>query len=176
MEIWKKIKINSNYEISNYGNIRSLDHYNTNGRTTILYKGKKLKPVIIRGYYRVIISGKQLYIHRLVAEHFLENPNNYPCVNHKDENKLNNNMDNLEWCTYGYNVNYGNRNNKAKISKSKPVLQYDKNGNFIKEWFGIKNAGENLKIASSDIGECCIGKRKTAGGYAWKFKEMEEIL
>ena len=85
-------------------------------------------------------------------------------------------MDNLEWCTYGYNVNYGNRNNKAKISKSKPVLQYDKNGNFIKEWFGIKNAGENLKIASSDIGECCRGKRKTAGGYAWKFKEMEEIL
>lgn len=171
MEIWKKIKINSNYEISNYGNVRSLDHYNTNGKTIILYKGKKLNPVIIRGYYRVVIDGKQLYIHRLVAEHFLENPNNLPQVNHKDENKLNNFVENLEWCTHDYNVNYGTRNNRARISKLKPILQYDKNGNFIKEWFGIKNASESLNINQSNIGECCRNKRKTAGGYSWKFKE-----
>ena len=76
------------------------------------------------------------------------------------------------------NINFGSDglNGSVNFSKSKPVLQYDKNGNFLKEWLGIKNAGENLKIASSEIGECCRGKRKTAGGYAWKFKEMEEIL
>ena len=174
MEIWKKINLNPNYEVSNYGNVRSLDHYNTNGKAIILYKGRKIKPIIKGSYYTITISKKQLYIHRLVAETFIPNPSNYPQVNHKDENKLNNCVDNLEWCTCHYNINYGARNNKAKMSKSKPILQYDLNGNFIKEWFGIKNASENLLIDKSNIGECCRNKRKTAGGYIWKFKEREE--
>lgn len=183
MEIWKDIKgYEGLYQISNLGNVRSLDRYETNGRTTILYKGKIFSKAIShsnKGYYIVSLSKKgkttKKYIHRLIAEAFIPNPNNYPCINHKNENKLDNRIANLEWCTDSYNINYGTRNTKARISKSRPILQYDLQGNFIKEWFGIKNASENLNIDKSNIGECCRNKRKTAGGYIWRFKEREVL-
>ena len=180
-EIWKDIPdYEGLYQVSNLGEVRSLDRYETNGKTIVLYKGKMLNKALNhskKAYYMVSLSKKgnvtKKYVHRLVAETFLDNPYNYKCINHKDENKLNNNVNNLEYCTNEYNVNYGTRNEKVRISKLKSVLQYDLKGNFIKQWIGIKNASEILKINGSDIGECCRNKRKTAGGYIWRFKESE---
>lgn len=98
-EVWKPIEENNNYLISNYGRIKSL------------YSGKILKCCILDGYYRVVIKltnkkQKMFNVHRLVAEYFLKNPKNLRCVNHKDENKLNNYFENLEWCSYSYNNTY----------------------------------------------------------------------
>ena len=111
-EIWKNIKGYENlYEVSNYGNVRSLDHYRNNNNGIAFQKGKILKPGIQNtGYASVVLSKegktKCYKVHRLVAETFIPNTNNYKCVNHKDENKLNNMVENLEWCNHEYNNNY----------------------------------------------------------------------
>lgn len=122
------------------------------------------------GYWRaeLNINGKaQKYgVHRLVAEAFIPNPNNYPVVNHKDENPKNNTVDNLEWCTYKYNSNYGNRAEKFK-SKVKPkrgeenayskrVYQFDIDGNYIGEYGSINEAGRILQMSSITIGKCLM--------------------
>lgn len=97
-EIWKTIEIAPNYEVSNLGRVRNR-------------KGLILKPSTSHGYYHVILMNNKKRIsrnvHRLVAEAFIPNPNNYLCINHKDECRTNNAVDNLEWCTYEYNLNYG---------------------------------------------------------------------
>lgn len=180
MEIWKDIKAYEGlYQISNSGNVRSLDRYETNGRTMILYKGKMLSKAIShsnKGYYIVSLSKKgkstKKYIHRLIAEAFIPNPNNYPCINHKNENKLDNRIENLEWCTDIYNINYGNRNKKASKNISKRIVQISKDNKIIKVWDSIDKAQKELKI--SNISSCCLNKRKTSGGYIWKYER--EVL
>lgn len=115
MEIWKDILgYEDKYQVSNYGNVRSLNYLNT-GSTKIM-KGNTA------GIYTTIGLCKNnkvetKYIHRLVAEIFIPNPNNYPCINHKDENPRNNRVENLEWCTHKYNCNYGNHNKKLSRSR-----------------------------------------------------------
>lgn len=113
---------------------------------------------------------KTYLIHRLVAEAFIPNSNNYLEINHKDENKQNNNVDNLEWCTRSYNINYGKRNNNI----CKAVMQYDKKGKFIKEWKSIMEVQRNLGLNNSNISQCCQNKSKykSVGGYIWKYKEQ----
>lgn len=110
-EIWKQIKgYEGKYEVSNYGKVRSLNFNN------IKHKIKLLKPLDNgRGYLQIRISGKWYKIHRLVAEAFIPNPCNYSEINHKDENKLNNRVNNLEWCSRKYNINYGSRNLKQSL-------------------------------------------------------------
>lgn len=108
-EIWKPIEgYEGLYEVSNFGRVRSLDHFETNGVCVILYKGKNIVGSVSKHGYHVVSLckhgvQKSFKTHRIVAKTFIPNPKNYPCVNHKDQNRLNNFVDNLEWCTYSYN-------------------------------------------------------------------------
>ena len=111
---------------------------------------------------------KNYKIHRLVAEAYIPNSENLPQINHKDENKTNNCLQNLEWCDASYNINYGTRNKKVSNSKKIPILQYDLDGNFIREWPSATDVGLEVQ---SHICDCLKGNRKTAYGYIWKYKE-----
>lgn len=174
-EIWRPVKNYEGwYEVSSYGRVRSLDRVvvYSDGRKC-LWKGKILK---IRkdnvGYLYCILykntRHKTSKVHRLVAQAFIPNPDNLPVINHKDEVKTNNRVENLEWCTQSYNINYGTRNEKV----SKPVLQIDKNtGQVISEYQSLREAGRQLNIGNGSISRCCNGKQKTYKGYKWKFKE-----
>ena len=159
-EIWKDKKdYEGHYQVSNFGRVKSIKF----GKEIIL------KQSIRHGYYYVGLlkngKHKNYLVHRLVAEAFLENPDNLPQVNHKDENKQNNVVSNLEWCTHEYNNTYGTRIERC----SKPVLQFDLNGNLIKEWKSINECGRN-GFKKSDICKCCRGERKTHRGFIWKYK------
>lgn len=149
------------YEVSNLGRVRR------DGR--ILKPSKNKKGYLLVSLFKNGIERKA-YIHRLVAQSFLPNPSNFPCINHKDENKTNNIIDNLEWCDHQYNNNYGTRNERISESQYKPVLQYDLLGNFIREWPSMKKVEEEMGIKYQNISGCCSGKYKTAGGFVWRFK------
>mgnify|MGYP002679946246 CR=1 FL=1 len=114
-EVWKDIKgYEGLYQVSNLGRVRSLN-YGRSGETKLLKQGTT------NGYKRVFLykngKGKNYFVHRLVAMAFIPNPNNLPIINHKDEDSSNNNVNNLEWCTQEYNLNYGTRNERASKSK-----------------------------------------------------------
>ena len=137
-EIWKDKKdYEGHYQVSNCGRVKSIKF----GKEIIL------KQNIKGGYYSVVLSKngilKNYLVHRLVAEAFLDNPDNLPQVNHKDECKTNNIVSNLEWCDRKYNVNYGSRNKRAAEKLSKIVRQYDLNGNFTKEWKSTRECDRN---------------------------------
>ena len=121
------------------------------------------------GYIRIGLTKdgkrKMFQVHQLVAQTFLENPNNYSQINHKDENKINNNAEILEWCSPKYNSNYGTRNEKV----SKKVYQYTLDGEFVREWKSIKECGRN-GFVSGNIYKCCNGKRNKHKGYKWEYK------
>jgi hypothetical protein len=167
-EIWAKISYSDEYEVSNLGRIRHLyeNRYDINTKKIKkIRKTKYLRPVIRDGYERVRIyesrnKFKSYPVHRLVAEAFIANPSNYTIVNHKDEDRKNNNVNNLEWCDHKYNSRY---------SLNIAVNQYDKNWNFIKEWNCIKDAATALNLIASNISRCCKGKTKTCGGFKWKY-------
>ena len=140
------------------------------------YKRKKfLKPFSNgRGYLKVFLckdgEKKQYYLHRLVAEAYLENPNNYPQVNHKDENKSNNVSSNLEWCNHSYNALYGTCQERLRKYKQKAVEMMDKDTKIvIKTFESMKIAAESLGIHKEQISDVCRKKRKTAGGYIWRY-------
>lgn len=185
MEIWRDVNnYEGLYQVSNQGNVRSLDRprknydINTGGFTEILIKGKYLKPRITPfGYKAVLLSKnskrKWYFVHKLVAEAFIDNPDELPFVNHKDENKLNNNVENLEWCTHKYNDNYGTRNeriSKAKINNTYNVksVQCIETGVIYPS---IREASRQTNIPNTNISACCKGKYgyKTAGGFHWKY-------
>lgn len=176
-EIWKDILgYEGLYQVSNFGRVKSLERlikYTEN--KIVLRKCRIIKTNTNKcGYVYVVLHKdgikKMKTIHRLVAEAFLDNPDNLPQVNHKDENKLNNSVENLEWCDAKYNVNYGTALTRRTIKKSKIVYQYDLKGNFIREWSSTMECGRNGYNQGS-VSACCRGKRKYHKDCIWKYKE-----
>ena len=170
-EKWKDIPwANGLYSVSSYGRVKSK-------------RSRKILKLWLSkfGYYncKICINNKEYVkrVNRLVAELFIPNKYNLPCVNHKDENKSNNNVNNLEWCDAKYNVNYGTRNERAaaKISQknSKAVYCIELNKIFKSQ----TEAAKELGISQGNISSCLTGKYKTSGGYHWKYAEtsVEEI-
>ena len=179
-EEWKAIQgYEGIYEVSNFGNVRSLPRYKRgNFDSKVFIEGKTIKQVKNnRGYYIVQLSKnnkvKNFSVHRLVAEAFIPNPNNFPQVNHKDEDKSNNRVSNLEWMTLKRNINYGTRNKRMALTKGKNVKAFDDDGNFIM-WFCSMTVAEKITgINQGDISRCTLGKTKHAGGYVWEIVKQE---
>lgn len=180
-ELAKPITGYEDYLISSFGRVWST-------KTNKWLKQSERGDKKINSMYLAVSLGKNgkfksFSVHRLVAEAFLPNPNNYPQVNHKDENKFNNNVDNLEWCSNQYNMTYGERINKAiqtKIQNQsiKAVIQCDKETHEEIQTFptakeayyavtGKKDTGTN----SCNIGAVCRGKRTSAYGFWWKYAD-----
>lgn len=179
-EIWKPVKdYEGLYEVSNYGNVKSLNRVETVGKLIRIRKERILKPCVnSKGYLQVGLckNGKitNKLIHRLVAEAFIPNTDNLQQVNHKGENKQNNCVWQLEWCTNKYNSNYGTRNERIRKRNtngklSKPVSQYTLDGNYIKEFSSTMEVQRQLGYAQANISLCCNGKYKHAYGYKWKY-------
>lgn len=184
-EKWRDIKgYEGLYQVSNLGRVKSLEretkhHYKLGGSHTISEKCIKLfknRYGYLKCYLYKEGKRKEFKVHRLVAEAFIPNPNSLPQINHKNEikdcnvvniNDLYGKTTNLEWCTNKYNAEY---------SKNKPVIQYDLNFKKIREWGSQLKASKETQINNRHISSCCNGKRKTAGGYIWRFKESEEII
>ena len=168
-EVWKDIKgFEGFYKISNTGKVRSLPRNGTKK------DGSILKPSTYTGYAIVSLqkNGETSYkrVHTLVAEAFIPNPDNKREVNHIDGNKTNNNVKNLEWCTSSENQLHAIY--VLKRADIKKVKQYTKDGKFIKEWDSISIAGHTLNIDCPTICNCCRNKRKSAGGFVWKYSEV----
>lgn len=172
VEVWKDIiGYESLYQGSNFGRVRSLDRWVKGKNGSIrCCKGKILKPGTNKdGYLYVNLyknrKEKKFYVHRLVAEAFISNPDNLPCVNHKDENKQNNVVSNLEWCSAQYNNTYGTRIERC----SKPVVQYTLDGQFVREWVSTRVCGRN-GYDQGHVAACCRGEQKYHKGFIWKYK------
>lgn len=174
-EIWLPVKgYEGLYEVSSFGRVRSIGKGGSGNS-----KMRIMSPrVTTKGYLSVQLwnngIGKNHKIHRIVAEAFIPNWFDDTQVNHRDENKHNNHIDNLEWCSSKYNSNYGTRNERIteKMTNgklSKPVLQFTKTGEFVREWPSSQEVGRN-GFDNSTIRKCCNGKRKSHNGFVWKYK------
>jgi len=180
-EIWKDIEgYEGRYQVSNLGRIKSFLHVGVRKDVEILDDYSHIiKPVHDAcGYCNVRLrrndKGKTVKVHRLVAIAFIPNPNNLPEINHKDEDKDNNCVSNLEWCDRIYNMQYG----KNTRWHCMPVAQYTLDGRFVKRYNSIKEASNVTGIHSTNISNCAhkriVNKEKgyivkSAGGFKWEF-------
>ena len=163
VETFVKIEGFENYEVSNLGKVRNIKsgrilkpHLNHNGYLKHhLYKHNKLK---------------ELFLHRIIAIAFIDNHEEKPCVNHIDENKLNNDLSNLEWCTVRENLIHGTRTKRVAEKNFKKVIQLDLNDNVLNEFESMRQAERETGVSVGNISSCCNGKTKSAGGYKWRRK------
>lgn len=187
-EIWKPV---DNYEgllmVSSFGRIKSISRKVLNSGT---YNGFYIKKDIIlkqriskHGYCTISFRRKSFLVHRLVAKAFILNPENKPQVNHIDGDKLNNNLNNLEWCSRLENMRHAfnlglikpnkehqkNITEKARVVNLKPVSKYSKQGILLENYNSIREASIDNNLPESNISMCCNGKLKTCGGFKWKF-------
>lgn len=168
-EIWKEVVGYDGYMVSNIGNVKSLNYRRTGKERMMKIRLGK------RGYLRVGLlnkeTGKQdtLTIHRLVAMAFIPNPDNLPQVNHIDENKLNNNVENLEWMTQAQNINYGNHNYNSAVArmKSRNIFVYCYNNN--KVYPSCSSCAKELGISSGGVYASV-----TAGAKSYKYYKFRE--
>lgn len=191
MEDWKIIEEYPNYMVSSEGKVKSIERNDGRGRHK---KGKILSPRYnTRGYITVVLykNGKPqtFRVNRLVAQVFIPNPDNKPYVDHINGDRADNRVCNLRWVTHKENMNNPLTRLKLKnnigqkiatecsrLKTSKPVLQFSKNGDFIRKWDSASVAERDGNFNGTSIGDCCRGKYKTSGGYIWRFaNEYERI-
>ena len=187
---WKHVVgYEGRYKVSSSGIIISIQRTVSNGPTTSrVVDGCTLSQQNNgKGYYTVNLSkngrAKKEYVHRIVAKAFLDNPNSYKEVNHKDENKQNNSVSNLEWCTSSYNKRYGSfieriitsRNKSKKGGYEKPVYKYDRNGSLLDEYKSIADASRKTGISEENIRSAIKGKSKSAHGFQWSRTKHNKI-
>lgn len=164
-EIYVPIKgYEDKYLVSNMGNVKSIPH---------LYRRheRKLKPWKDgRGYLCVELNGKTFSVHRLVATHFIQNPENKRTVNHKNEDKTDNRVENLEWATDSENVNYGTRNERMAQANMKPILRISKETGEILERYPCLKAAVAGGFNHSAVSQVAnMGRLKSSGGYIWRW-------
>lgn len=169
-EEWKPVVgYDGLYQVSNMGRVKSLSN-EFSRKEKILRQGKNKY-----GYLVVNLckegKRKNFTVHRLVGNAFLENPSNLLMINHKDEDKTNNCVDNLEWCTNSYNQKYGNCPKKIAEKLSKQVYQYTKDYELVAIWQSTAEAGRN-GFNFGHIAACCNGNRKSHRGYIWSYTEL----
>lgn len=172
------------YQVSDQWNVKSLYDWRR-----WVYREKMLKPWVNSVWYFCVVLSCEFVrstktVHRLVAEAFIPNPLNLPCINHKDWNKLNCHKDNLEWCTHSENLKHAFRTWLhihfctwkfwKDNQKSKAVIQYTKDWNLLKEWWSQKDIERILWLCHSDISRACRWIRKTCGWFIWKYKNPTE--
>ena len=175
-EIWLPIEGYENlYEVSNLGRVRRLESV-VNGKAGSKRKvpGKILKPRANKnGYLMIRLSKNSIYrpcyLHRLVSSAFIPNPDKKFQVNHLDEDKTNNTVENLEWCTAKENVNYGTRNKRTAEKLQKPVLCVELNQIFP----SLNEAARQLGLSKGNISNVLAGRYKTTGGYHFEYAETK---
>ena len=162
-ETFVKIEGFEKYEVSNLGKVRNIK------------SGRILKPSLHKnGYSRHFLcennKRKHLYLHRIIATAFIDNPGEKPQVNHIDENKTNNDLSNLEWCTVKENNIHGTRTKRVAEKLSQKVIQLDLNDNILNVFKSMRQAERETGIDATSISACCNGKRKSAGRFKWRRK------
>ena len=155
------------FEVSNLGRIKSLNYRNT-GKAELMTPSENTD-----GYFKVNLrkngENKTCYVHRLVAQTFIPNPENKTEINHIDEDKTNNRVDNLEWKWHKDNINHGTHNERSAKARSKPVLQFSLTGEFIREWESTMECGRN-GFNQGAVAACCRGKLLQYKGFLWMYK------
>lgn len=170
-EIWKDIEgYEGLYQVSNLGRVKSLGNgkvRNPNLKNERILKAAK----DMGGYLRIALSkdGKKKFymVHRLVASAFIPNPYSLPQVNHRDEDKTNNIIQNLEWCSAKYNSNYGTRTQRISDFLSKSVICVETG----KIYNSLMQIEREMGFSCSNLSNVCNGKRKTCGGFHWRYTE-----